>query len=1147
MNRLRSYDDRRRRFKVIALAWMLGCLVVAVSIASEFGTSAIDIGRQFLIERDTQQAESIFLQVWQSKTAPAAERERAAFYLGLLANGRADGAAARKWFSQAAELAPNAERRDVAALHACLTERANDAEDADRLYDDVPRPSDSPDFVQRRPWKAIVQEPSASIQFVSFTRSAAQDAPDHTRSQAAFKLVQEARSLPQTSLENRIKLMSSLLMHAEFAARDQEDLYTLANDHFEEGMKLYADIEKAIKDDAKAAEAEAKASGKEKRKTDLENLLLNPNTAAVVMRWDAVMVRWNVIKDKRAPASRAEERKRIEHLRQLVTTYRDCTGKTAAAMTLAMLGDSAAAELALQEATAKFDCIKEIATAEPRDFYLLHPESDAQIDYVPVQPFGPDFTAQLTAVQALVKLQAAERGGVDAEAELAAAVTLAQQALDQQQGKSENAVAHFVLGRAGEIGGKTKLAGALAQAAARPAAKADFDSAIAHFEKCRELLGGQAGVVHGGEPAPEIRRRPAEEDRFVSRPAAKARWRESSPEFQFASLRFDPAFQFAGLARAADPAPPRVLADVTKRLSELTADEPFLTEAKRLTGEDQVVGAFAELERGLTSRPQAGEALWHEWAHAGLRAGADPDRILTIFEDAGKASLIPNSVLGRQIRAKVILARAMKQMAEIPLEKMDADTRAALAAEMRAVVELLDADARISSGVEQAGVRAYWTLAVALASMANPADASLVDRRMEAYEWAKDAHLHLVREARAHPDRLDLREAVVAARMSIGQLSLQLTGDRGDAVKAFSAAINELASLPSQPAAAKMLGMPLLETLRASVPADELRRQETERQVRQAQQHVLDGAISFIVGDTKAATLHMDRGLVRLQTAAGLTPLNDADQLVSDLDGVEVQLVVPDLLRAVKVLALVQQCDSEAEADERQRLAESAVREAEQLATAAPGGPHQALSGIALALALEQRAVASGLLPNPARTQDLARSRSELARSLGQLTDDLRRRYPTMAKMADDANQRLSNASFYATRILAARQEYRLGDAERLLNQALARYENSPALWNQLLEVTVEQADLEETPVVAGGPAPDSKIRQVLRDMARHGMGTAYQRAYWEGYVRERAKQWPDAEQSYRQAAQLAQSDGERVQATSKAAFAVTQRLTANN
>ncbi|HEY5312636.1 MAG TPA: hypothetical protein VIK18_08950, partial [Pirellulales bacterium] len=143
------------------------------------------------------------------------DRDVIAFYLGLIAERQQDMPTAEMWYDRARSMSRDPERRII--------------------YDVCQRTQSLPPIN----WAAALMSPLAVLGVVAAEPIA--DKPDHTDSQQAFvALVKPARDAlaKAGSLQNRVKLMSALLLHAELASRPSEQLYTTANNHFFEGDTL---------------------------------------------------------------------------------------------------------------------------------------------------------------------------------------------------------------------------------------------------------------------------------------------------------------------------------------------------------------------------------------------------------------------------------------------------------------------------------------------------------------------------------------------------------------------------------------------------------------------------------------------------------------------------------------------------------------------------------------------------------------------------------------------------------------------------------------------------------------------------------------------------------------------------------------------
>jgi len=260
--------------------------------------------------------------------------------------------------------------------------------------------------------------------------------PDHTESVKAYKeLVKPARTEfeKNPTIENKVNLATALLLHAELATRPKESQYTTANDHFEEGLKYYEELQSQLASDSQ-----------------LEELLVKNPTH--VMRFDALRFRLASVK-KKQELSRENERKRLSQLREIVKQYRDVTSEVTAAMSQVMLAEGVKARAAIENAEDIFGSIEEIVDNN-RDYYLLGEEPrfiDKQIIAVPIAPFTDNYHSQLSALKASAHLTNKSADPIlpnQKDVDLAIADAEASVRSD-----TENALGHYMLARALETKG----------------------------------------------------------------------------------------------------------------------------------------------------------------------------------------------------------------------------------------------------------------------------------------------------------------------------------------------------------------------------------------------------------------------------------------------------------------------------------------------------------------------------------------------------------------------------------------------------------------------------------------------------------------------------------------------------------------------
>lgn len=289
-------------------------------------------------------------------------------------------------------------------------------------------------------------------------------APNHDLSAAALhQLVRPARTAFATdaTLENKIALLTALILFAEVASRPEEQLYSDANMAFHEGLTLLAEV-----------------------KSDLagspdEDRLLSENRALAV-RFDVVRFREAKIREK-SFESLKQDRVRTERLQTLVLAYRDAAGEYASAMAAHLASDTDRSIQSLDSALTQLQTIQDIV-GEQRDFYLLTAEPanlqgegrDDEILYNPASPFSPRLTSESLVIRGLSQF----RTQPQSPATIDRALRDVSNALsDNAAGDPGNTLGHYAAAVMHEARGDLLLAEAPTDPELRKRAATDFSEA----------------------------------------------------------------------------------------------------------------------------------------------------------------------------------------------------------------------------------------------------------------------------------------------------------------------------------------------------------------------------------------------------------------------------------------------------------------------------------------------------------------------------------------------------------------------------------------------------------------------------------------------------------------------------------------------
>lgn len=385
------------------------------------------------------------------------DRVETALSRAILADKAGRAADAHEWFSQAATVAGEVADRELQLVFNVAAAAA--APDAERFTDAI--------------ISAFASIPLMSAALLIDPR--ARDTPDHTASLRAWRsLVVPARSAveDQASLDNKIKLLTALLLFGEIASRPEEQLYGVANEAFHEGMALLSDVEEELRDDPE------------------KDRLLSENRPLAV-RFDVVRFRKKKLQEKTAQSLKAD-RDRIRKLQALVLEYRDMAGEFASAMSFHLSSDEVESLARLNRAMSKYKEIRQVVEAE-RDYYLLTEEPspleaedpDDEILYNRVGAFTPLLTSESLVLRGLSRLRVATPAGgtpsKDTVDEALEDVTKGLAADDR--GDPENSLGNYAAGVMREARGDLLLEADPADKAKRVAAAVEFAAAIDFLKK----------------------------------------------------------------------------------------------------------------------------------------------------------------------------------------------------------------------------------------------------------------------------------------------------------------------------------------------------------------------------------------------------------------------------------------------------------------------------------------------------------------------------------------------------------------------------------------------------------------------------------------------------------------------------------------
>jgi tetratricopeptide (TPR) repeat protein len=387
---------------------------------------------------------------------------------------------------------------------------------------------------------------------------------------------------------------------------------------------------------------------------------------------------------------------------------------------------------------------------------------------------------------------------------------------------------------------------------------------------------------------------------------------------------------------------------------------------------------------------------------------------------------------------------------------------------------------------------------------------------------------------------------MVLARLARGFLSVQLLpAYRDEAVTAFGAALDELAQLPFATSHVKILGAPLLDAMKRR-PADaEQRVLAEERNWRRTLQGFNEGLLSLHFGESQSAVEKLIAAMNYVShpdtTSAPSSLPRAADMLRND-DSSDLLLHYQGLLRSVSVLALIEHRQYDLAVVEAVRTLcpdklppgdEEIIRHIKpdllQQAVAAIDSP---FTGFALARALEEWVASHGPVSFPERDTYMQYARRALATCQRVFTSGMQSRYPQLFVLVQDTDQRLNNPEYFSDLANQFRSQNRLDDAFRILQDGVSRHLSAATLWEQLMQVAIDRADVARADKQAKYREALQIAQQLPGEFVAPFMG-----AFWHGYIAEHLEDYESARRAYSLAQSLARSEEERVRASARLAL----------
>lgn len=388
----------------------------------------------------------------------------AASCLAIFADRMSRSAEASQWFARASQAA------DGSAL--------NDLPPVLRLAEAAVAPEGGAYEAAMR--RALLGLPMLVTSFAADPQQ--QDSPDHAMSIKALKrlVVPDRLAFERApSLENKIKLLTSLILFGEIASRPDEQLFADANEAFHEGLTLLAEVENEL------------------REKPGEDRKLSENRPLAV-RFDVIRFRQVKVREKHNTSLKAD-RERTKTLQSLVMAYRDMAGDLASAMSSHLAGDEPDSLARIDRAIGKTKEINAVIDSD-RDFYLLTPEPailakadpDVEIIYNRVSPFTPRLSSECFVVRGLSRFRTPLPEGQAKNGDrITASLDDVRRGLaEDAAGDSENVLGYYAFGIMHEARGDLLLDSDATDKAARGEATDEFAKARDSYVKFLEVAKG---------------------------------------------------------------------------------------------------------------------------------------------------------------------------------------------------------------------------------------------------------------------------------------------------------------------------------------------------------------------------------------------------------------------------------------------------------------------------------------------------------------------------------------------------------------------------------------------------------------------------------------------------------------------------------
>jgi tetratricopeptide (TPR) repeat protein len=327
-------------------------------------------------------------------------------------------------------------------------------------------------------WISLFENPFVLSAMAVLEAGGAAPQPEHSKSQKALTtLVTEARSEfeQDASLENKIKLLTALILFGELASRPEEQSYSDANEAFSAGIQMLAEVERELKDDPK-------------KDRDLSE------NRPLAVRFDVVRFRQAKIREKSIESAN-RERERVEKLQRIVLAYRDMAGDFATAMSAQLTNDEPRALAGIDESLAQLRDIQK-AVDESKDFYLLtkppnvvnDKNPDEELVYNEESPFTPRLSSESHILRGITRYRIATQSNkaLDEKTVSASLQDVATGLENGEEGDPDNVLGLYSAGILHEEQADLLLNENPADKAARDTAKKAYGTAKSFLTKARD-------------------------------------------------------------------------------------------------------------------------------------------------------------------------------------------------------------------------------------------------------------------------------------------------------------------------------------------------------------------------------------------------------------------------------------------------------------------------------------------------------------------------------------------------------------------------------------------------------------------------------------------------------------------------------------